>query len=65
LLFFKTSNLGNEMNQSLLIRYFELKRLPPDLRYFALKQWEKEAKARVKQQQNTVIGLRLISGSRR
>lgn len=53
------------MNQSLLIRYFELKRLPPDLRYFALKQWEKEAKARVKQQQNTVIGLRLISGSRR
>jgi hypothetical protein len=53
------------MNQSLLIRYFELKRLPPDLRFVALKQWEKEAEAKVKQQQNTVIGLCLVAGSRR
>ena len=30
------------MNQSLLIRYFDLKKLPPDLRYLALKQWEHE-----------------------
>jgi hypothetical protein len=37
------------MNQSLLIRYFELKKLPPDLRYLALKQWEHEALIKNKQ----------------
>jgi hypothetical protein len=58
------SNLGIEMNQSLLIRYFELKKLPPDLRYFALKRWEQDAKTKVRQQKNSVIGLCLVSGSR-
>jgi hypothetical protein len=53
------------MNQSLLIRYFELKKLSPDLRYLALKQWEKDAKSSVKQQQNSVIELCLVSGSHR
>jgi hypothetical protein len=53
------------MNQSLLIRYFELKKLSPDLRYSALKQWEKEAKAKIKQQQNSVIKLSLVVGSHR
>jgi|GEM_PF-3994353 len=53
------------MKKSLLIRYFELKKLPPDLRYFALKQWEKEAEISLLHQQNTVTGLCLVSGSRR
>ncbi|XPF94277.1 hypothetical protein ACM9HF_20050 [Colwellia sp. RE-S-Sl-9] len=54
------------MKQSLLIRYFELKKLPPDLRYQALQQWEKEAQFRVIQQQkNEVIELCLVSGSHR
>ena len=53
------------MNQSLLIRYFELKKLPPDLRYFALKQWEIDAKLKIEQKQNSVIPLSLVACSHR
>jgi hypothetical protein len=53
------------MNQSLLIRYFELKKLSPDLRYLALKEWEKEAKAKIKQQRKPVIQLSLVACSHR
>lgn len=53
------------MNQSLLIRYFELKKLPPDLRYFALKRWEEEAKISIQQQENTITKFSLVSNFRR
>lgn len=53
------------MNQSLLVRYFELKKLPPDLRYSALKKWENEAKAKIKQNRNPVIQLSLVACSHR
>ena len=52
------------MNQSLLIRYFELKKLPSELRYLALKQWEKEAEIKILQQEKSVIELVLVVGSR-
>lgn len=53
------------MSQSLLIRYFELKKLPPDLRYLALKQWEKEAIINIQQRRDSITELSLVVGSHR
>jgi hypothetical protein len=53
------------MNQSLLIRYFELKKLPPDLRYLALKQWDHEARVNIQQRRDSVTELSLVVCSHR
>ncbi|AAZ28378.1 hypothetical protein CPS_0891 [Colwellia psychrerythraea 34H] len=53
------------MNQSLLIRYFELKKLPPDLRYLALKQWEQEVIINIQQRRDSVTELSLVVCSHR
>ena len=53
------------MNQCLLIRYFELKKLSTELRYLALKQWEQDAKIHIQQRECSVIELSLVVSSHR
>jgi len=56
--------MRKDCSRCLLTQYFDIKLLAPDMRYRALKLWEEDAKERIKQQENSIIELSLISGSR-
>lgn len=56
--------MKKDCSKCLLTRYFDIKLLTPDIRYIALKQWEEEAKQKIKQQENSIIELSLVVGSR-
>lgn len=57
--------MKKDCSRCLLTQYFELKQLPPNLRYFALKKWEKEAEIKIQQRKDTVIEFSLVVGSHR
>lgn len=54
--------MKNNFAGCLLTRYFDIKSMTPDVRYLAFKQWEEDAKRKIKQQENSVIELSLVVG---
>lgn len=51
------------MKHQLLTRYFELKKLPPDIRYQQLKRWERDVEKYLSNQSDNVIELSIVNSN--